>query len=84
MKKFVMGAAFAVALLAMGTVNAQEPQKKEVAKTEQCCKSKAAKGEKKGCCQAKADAQKGDKKGCCKAKAGAQKSCCKAKAAAKK
>ena len=58
MKKVLVGAAFAVALMAMGTANAQEPKSAKTTKVEQCCKKS---GDKKSCCK-----KSGDKKGCCK------------------
>ena len=57
MKKFMVCAAFAFAMVALGTVNAQNAAKDSKAKTEQCCKKG---GDKKCCDKAKA----GDKKSC--------------------
>ena len=71
MKKFMVCAAFAFAMVAFGTVNAQNAAKDSKAKTEQCCKKG---GDKKCCDKAKA----GDKKSCDK-KAG-DKKCCDKKA----
>ncbi len=69
MKKFMVCAAFALAMVAFGTVNAQNATKDSKAKTEQCskksgdkkCCDKSKAGDKK-CCDKKADAKKGDVK----------------------
>lgn len=81
MKKFMVCAAFAFAMVAFGTVNAQDVKKDAKAKTEQCCKNN---GDKKDCSE-----KKGDKK-CCSNNADAKKDCtnadakCYSKKAAKK
>ena len=81
MKKFMVCAAFAFAMVAFGTVNAQDANKGTKAKTEQCTKKS---GDKK-CCSKKDSDNK-----CCSKDATANKDkkadgkCCSKKAADKK